>query len=173
MAADRFEIHAPKRNIVILAILGVVMTALSALPLWLWLSGRSDPEDLALFLPSGFVGTVFFGIATWTALTRVLSPFAVLTVDAKGLHVWRYPTMSWDEFAYADAQFVNREKFLVLHSQDDAAFRDRMVWYRRLWAKGNAALVEGAVYLSERTLPMPADELAGRINAMKFRDGPG
>jgi hypothetical protein len=171
--AEPFELHAPKRNMMILGVLGLVMTALSALPLWLWLSGRSDPEDLAVFLPIGFVGTVFFGIATWTMLVRVLSPFPVIRVDAEGLHVWRYPSMSWDEFAYADAQFSSREKFLVLHTNDDAAFRDRMVWYRRTWAKGNAALIEGAVYLSERMLPLSADELAGRINEMKFRDRPG
>lgn len=167
---EPFEVHAPKRNMMILALLGAGMTALSAVPLWLWLSGRSDPEDMAVVLPLSFVGAVFFGIATWTALARVVSPFAVLRVDEAGVHVWRYPSMSWDELTHADAQITNRERFLVLHTTDDAGFRARMTWARRQWAKGNAAMIEGAVYVSDRMLPMPAEELAGRINAVKFRD---
>ncbi len=170
MKVEPFEIHAPKRNMLILFGLGVIMTALSALPLWLWLSGHSDPEDLHIMLPIGFVGAVFFGFATWSALMRILSPFAVLKVDDAGIHVWRYPTMTWDEFAYANAQHSQREMFLILHSHDDAAFRERMTWHRRLLARGNAALVEGAIYVSERMLPMPAEDLAGQINAVKFRD---
>ncbi|WP_371225923.1 STM3941 family protein [Roseovarius sp. 2305UL8-3] len=164
MTTQPFEIHAPRLRTLLLAGVGVAMTALSVLPLWL--AWQGEVESFVM-LPIGLVGILFFGTATVTALFRLLSPKPVLRVDAAGIHVWRYPLLRWEEFAYADAAASAREVFLVLHTVDDDAYRARMVWYRRLWARGNAALIDGAVYLSQRLLPGTAMDLAERINSAR------
>ena len=161
MTGEPFEVHAQRGMTAFLGILGVGMTALSALPIILFWQG--DMEAL-IMLPIGAIGVVFFGVATLTAMYRLLSPKPILRVDEEGIHVWRYPSLSWDEFDFADAGSSSGEAFLVIHTHDDDAYRARMVWYRRLWAKGNAALVEGAVYLSQRLVPGSAQDLAARIN---------
>lgn len=162
MMAETFEVYAPKTNTLLLGGLGLLMTALSALPLWLSWQGEAEAW---IMVPIGIVGLGFFGLATFVALSHLVFPKPVLRVDEIGVHVWRYPTLEWAMFDYADAASSSREVFLVLHSHDNDAFRDRMIWYRKLWARANAALVEGAVYLSQRLLPGTAQELADRINA--------
>lgn len=164
MAADPFEIYAPKGRVLVLGLLGVLMTALSALPVLLVWSGRSDLDEMLVMLPIGVIGLVFFGFATLTALYRLFSPRPIMRVDAHGIHVWRYPSLSWQEFSYAETVISSGEVMLVLNTHDDDAYRARMIWYRRLWARANAALVEGAVYLSQRLLPVSASDLAHRIN---------
>jgi len=164
MTGDPFEIYAPKGRVLVLGLLGVLMTALSALPIWRVGSGRSDLDEMLVMLPIGVIGLVFFGIATLTALYRLFSPRPIMRVDAHGIHVWRYPSLSWHEFSYADTATSSGEVMLVLNTHDNDAYRARMIWYRRLWARGNAALVEGAVYLSQRLLPVSVQDLAHRIN---------
>lgn len=161
MTGDNFEVYPPRRKVALLVLLGVAMTAASVLPLWLAWTGQ---EEAWVMLPIGLVGVLFFGFATLVGASRLISPRPVLRVDEVGVHVWRYPVLQWDAFLMAEAAVTSGELMLVLHSVDDDAFRARMVWYRRLWARGNAALVPGAVYLSGRLLPVSAEEMAQRIN---------
>jgi len=160
MTSQPFEVYPPKGKTLILGLLGLGMTALSFLPLWLAWTGQ---EEALLMVPIGVIGVLFFGAATLAAVRAFVSPKPILRVDDAGIHVWRYPSLHWDEFAYAEIGASGREVFLVIHTHDNDAYRARMVWYRRLWARGNAALIEGAVYLSERLLPEPAEVLARRI----------
>lgn len=147
-----------------LGLLGLIMAGLCALPLWFF---RQGDLDALYMLPIGAVGVGLFGTATVTAFVCVFSSTPVLRVDAAGLHVWGSPPLGWEEFTHAEAAASTGEVFLVLYSQDDAAFRARLSWYRRLLAWKNAALVDGAVYVSERLLPMSAEDLADRINRIK------
>ncbi len=148
---------APKGRMIMLGLLGIGMTTLSVFVIFI-----GGPVGWVI----GPIGTIFFGACTVAIFSRVFTVKPVLTVTERGIDLWRYPFIPWEELAAIEVAPSSGEVFLVFDVMDPEAYFARMSPLTRRWVKMSAALLPGAAYLSARALPEPVEDVAAKIGAM-------
>ncbi|MEM8653966.1 MAG: STM3941 family protein [Pseudomonadota bacterium] len=151
-------IHADRRKMNRVLALGVGFVAVS---LFLLVTGIDSGAPLLIGI--GAIGAVFFGWCTWIGVTMWLGRKPLIAMDAKGVAVFRHPHLPWENFERVDVTGFLDEGFVRIVVRDPDAFLAGMPVVSRLLARANTALADGHIFVSNRLLPAPADDIAAQI----------
>ena len=171
-SADRTEIVYSRTKTLFLLILGLAMTGLA---LFLALEGHRIYVQIA-----GFVGTLFFGAATFAGLWVLFQKKPGLVLDETGIcmHLlWGKPqTYLWTDVIGIGEYSVSGQSMVTLLLRNPDSYLGRMTRLARMGAKANIKLCGSPVGFSANNLQISARELYDLIDQyhQKYRrkDGP-
>jgi|SRR5450755_2837626 hypothetical protein len=163
---ERIVVGTPARQRWRLAVIGIVMTGLSAA-----LAVTRPYGDLGLVV--GVLGLVFFGPLTLSLLLRAARRTPALILDGDGFT--DHATLAAAGFVrWEDVHSVSEQPFagrifvtVTVTVADRAAFRRRLPAWRRPFLRINQHLAGGDVFIPDSVLPMPPGDLVKMMRTFR------
>lgn len=163
MPQTTINFYSARMQAVLLVVLGIVMTGVSlAFPIGISVLGDADLNSLAL-AALGLGAGGFFAWCTLVAVAIAVRRKPVITLDERGIKIWRYPRMSWPNFHRVAIGTSSGEAFLSVQALDRDLYQSEMCWASRRWIQLSQTLMPGDIYLSARLLNQPVREVARQI----------